>query len=56
MADWEHAHLGASRVPDQLSELEIGFFFTLTADELAAVRGRRTPVTQLALALQTRLL
>jgi hypothetical protein len=49
MADWEHAHLGASSVPEQLSDLEIAFFFTLTADELAAVRGRRTPVSRLAL-------
>jgi TnpA family transposase len=56
MADWEHAHLGASSVPEQLSDLEIAFFFTLTADELAAVRGRRTPVSRLALALQIGLL
>jgi TnpA family transposase len=40
------------RFPDALSALEIEHFFTLGANELAAVRRRRRVLNRLALALQ----
>ncbi|MGH9447149.1 MAG: DUF4158 domain-containing protein, partial [Terriglobia bacterium] len=49
---WEHRYLGEDRFPRALSALEIEHFFTLEADELAAVRQRRSALNGLALALQ----
>ena len=52
MSRWEHRYLGQERFPDALSALEIEHFFTLGANELAAVRRRRRVLNRLALALQ----
>ena len=49
---WEHRYLGDERFPDGLSALEIEHFFTLDEQQLARVRDRRSPVNQMALALQ----
>ena len=52
MSRWEHRYLGQERFPDALSTMEIEHFFSLSEDELAAVRRRRTVLNRLALALQ----
>lgn len=52
MSRWEHRYLGQQRFPDALSALEIEHFFTLGADEFAAVQRRRRVLNRLALALQ----
>jgi hypothetical protein len=52
MSQWEHRYLGQERFPDALSTMEIEHFFSLSEDELAAVRRRRTVLNRLALALQ----
>ena len=44
--------LGQELFPDALSTMEIEHFFSLSEDELAAVRRRRTVLNRLALALQ----
>ncbi|MGH7103779.1 MAG: DUF4158 domain-containing protein, partial [Acetobacteraceae bacterium] len=49
---WKHRYLGEDRFPRALSALEIEHFFTLEADEVAAVRKRRSALNGLALALQ----
>jgi TnpA family transposase len=49
---WEHRYPGEERFPETLSVLEIEYFFTLDADELASVRQRRGALNRLALALQ----
>jgi len=49
---WEHQFLGSDAFPAGLSSLEISQFFTLDPPELAAVRKRRGPNNQLAVALQ----
>jgi hypothetical protein len=38
MSRWEHRYLGQERFPDALSTMEIEHFFSLSEDELAAVR------------------
>jgi hypothetical protein len=52
MSRWEHRYLGQEPFPDALSTMEIWHFFSLSEDELAAVRRRRTVLNRLALALQ----
>lgn len=49
--DAEHRHLGTSRFPKDLSDLEIEFFFNLTVDEMAVVKDRRGGVNRVGLAL-----
>jgi hypothetical protein len=52
MSRWEHRYLGQERFSDALSTMEIEHFFSLSEDERAAVRRRRTVLNRLALALQ----
>lgn len=52
MSRWDHRYLGHERFPETLSTLEIEHFFTLSEDELALVRERRSSLNRLALALQ----
>ena len=52
MSRWEHQFFGSEAFPAGLSALEISQFFTLDPTELAAVRKRRGPNNQLAVALQ----
>ena len=52
MTRWEHQFLGSEAFPAGLSSVEISQFFTLDPTELAAVRKRRGPNNQLAVALQ----
>jgi hypothetical protein len=45
--------LGQELFPDALSTMEIEHFFSLSEDELAAVRRRRTVLNRLALAFRS---
>ena len=47
MSRWEHRYFGQERFPDALSTMEIEHFFSLSEDELAAVRRRRTVLNRL---------
>jgi len=52
MGGWDQRYLGFWGFPDALSPLEIEHFFTASAEEAAAIAGRRTPVNRMAFALQ----
>ena len=48
----EHRHLGATRFPSDLTDVELDFFFTLDDAELELVRRRRRDLNRVGLALQ----
>lgn len=51
MTNWEHRHLGATRAPGSLTELEIDHFFTLRPAEKALVLSRQGADNRAGIAL-----
>ena len=53
MQRWHRPFIGRKQLPVKLSWVEIEYFFTLTAADLAVIRRRRRPRNRLGIALLT---